>query len=598
MWAALLLVSLAGTSSAATLLRCELAPDGSVDPPGDRIDVNLFLLPSEKEVTVEVRPFLVWGEHNSRVEQVKARGQKNRDPNGLYVESIKLVRDDNSPTVDRQVIVAYADLDVPRGAHQIAYQVTVRHAGKVVVVEATPLSRVTISEQARDRMLVRSSAGGFVEQKRHVEAIVLGERTRGAPAPVTKESMDVATKVAAAAKVQPVVVNIPGGFARGAAPSPTTVKPTTAVNPLDADSLANRPWYPASAVASPNVRTVYFATNRKHVDAPQPGQPAFGVEAGQVTYGACVVNFPVQHHTKGNLETPGWWEQRDLDKFFLVESTNVLSKDEFARSLGPGDILLFVHGFNNSFDDAVLRTAQLQYDLEFPGAAVAFCWPSAGSIGEYKTDSDRAAASISALAEVIRTLLDHVDESTARRDSQSASRRDAATWKPPKLHIIAHSMGNRVLLNALFALYDGDYLKADTRPLGQIVLAAPDVGAAMFNNLIPYATDFSQQVTYYYCETDTALAASRQINLYEPVGLLPLFEPSLRTICADRMDTSFIGHGYFSSSPKVLLDMQLILTAGLDPDHRMPPLVTRTKIFGHPYWSFTADQIAAAANGK
>src|SRR4029077_5965606 len=108
----------------------------------------------------------------------------------------------------------------------------------------------------------------------------------------------------------------------------------------------------------------------------------------------------------------------------------------------------------------------------------------------------------------------------------------------------------------------------------------------------------SQQVTYYYCQTDTALTASRQINLYEPVGLLPLFEPSLRTICADRMDTSFIGHGYFSSSPKVLLDMQLILTAGLDPDHRMPPLVARTKIFGHPHWSFTADEIAAAPAAK
>ncbi len=180
--AVLLLISLAGTSSAATLLRCELAPDGSVDPPGDRIDLSVFLLPNEKEVTVELRPFLVLGEHNSRVEQVKARGQKNRDPNGLYLETIKLVRDDKSPAVDRQLIVAYADLDVPRGVHQLAYQVTVLHAGKVAVVEATPLSRVTISDQARDRMLVRSSAGGFVEQKRHVEAIVLGERTRGAGA--------------------------------------------------------------------------------------------------------------------------------------------------------------------------------------------------------------------------------------------------------------------------------------------------------------------------------------------------------------------------------------------------------------------------------
>ena len=528
---------------------------------------------------------------------MKARGAKNRDPGGLYVQSLKLVRDEKSPAADRQVIVAYADLDIARGEHQLAYQITVLRGGKVALVEATPLSRVTISDRPRDQMLARTTTAKLIPQKRRVEAIVLGERTRGAPAPVTQSAMDVSTNVEATAKTAPVAVNIPGGFARATAPSPTTVKPATAVNPSDAASLADRPWYPASAVASPNDRTVFFATNRKHLDAPQPGQPAFGVEAAeQVTYGACVVNFPVQHHTKGNFETPSWWEQRNLDKFFAVDSATVMSKDEFARSLGPSDVLLFVHGFNNTFDDAVLRTAQLQYDLEFPGPAVAFCWPSAGDIGQYKADSDSAAASTSALAEVIRTLLDRVGESL--RDSQPASQRDAATWKPPKLHIIAHSMGNRVLLNALFALYDGNYLKDGTRPLGQIVLAAPDVGATMFNNLIPYATDFSQQVTYYYCDSDTALIASRQINLYEPVGLLPLFEQNVRTICADQMDTSFIGHGYFSSSPKVLLDMQLILTAGLDPDHRMPPLVTRTKIFGHPYWSFTADQLAAATTGK
>ncbi len=79
---------------------------------------------------------------------------------------------------------------------------------------------------------------------------------------------------------------------------------------------------------------------------------------------------------------------------------------------------------------------------------------------------------------------------------------------------------------------------------------------------------------------------------------MPLFESGLRTICADRMDTSFIGHGYFSSSPKVLLDMQLIFSSGLDPDHRMPPLASRTKVFGHPHWSFTADEVVAVKTGK
>jgi esterase/lipase superfamily enzyme len=469
----------------------------------------------------------------------------------------------------------------------LAYELTVIHDGKIVLVQATPLTRVTISDQARGSMRMQRPSRDVVEETRKVSAIVLGERTRGAPAPATTETMEVATKLPVPAAAQQVAVNIPGGFARELVPPPDAKQIGKTVNPADANSLANRPWYPASSVEAPNDRTVFFATNRKSLDRPPPGQTPFGPDpAKQVTYGACVVNFPVQHHRKGNLETPGWWEQRDLNAHFLVESTSQLSKEEFARNLGPHDALLFVHGFNNSFDDAVLRTAQIQYDLDFHGPAVAFCWPSAASLGGYQLDAERAGDSAAALAETIRTILDQLAAASA------------AGGKPPKLHIIAHSMGNRVLLNALFALYDGDYLKPDTRPLGQIILAAPDVGAAMFNNLIPYATDFSEQVTYYYCRTDTALITSRQINLYEPVGLLPVFEPSLRTICADRMDTSFIGHGYFSSSPKVLLDMQLIFASGLDPDHRMPPLASRAKIFGHLSWSFTADEVVAVKEGK
>jgi esterase/lipase superfamily enzyme len=574
-------------SHAATLLRCELSLDGSVDPPGDRIDLSLFLVPGEKEVTVEVRPFLVSGDHNSHIERVKASGKRNRDKKGFYLGMVSLSRSEKSPAVDRQLIVAYADLDISRGVHQLAYEVTVLHGGKIAVVEATPLTRVTISDQPRDHMPERKAGQQFIEEKHNVQAIVLGERTRGAPAPTTTAIMEVATKVPVPAAAQQVPVNIPGGFQRELVPPAALPNPTTPVNPQDVASLANRPWYPASAVASPNDRTVFFATNRKPFDTVPPGQTPFGADlALQVTYGSCVVNFPVQHHTIGNLEEPSWWEQRDPSKDFLVESTKTLSKEEFARGLGPHDILLFVHGFNNSFDDAVLRAAQLQYDLEFPGPAVAFSWPSAASLNAYQIDTQKAADSAAALAETIRNLLD-----------QTAAG-PATGGKPARLHIIAHSMGNRVLLNALYALYDSEYLKPDTRPLGQIVLAAPDVGAQMFNNLIPYATDFSQQVTYYYCQTDTALIASRQINLYEPVGLLPLFEPSVRTICADRMDTSFIGHGYFSSSPKVLLDMQLIFSSGLDPDHRMPPLASHSKIFGHPYWSFTADEVAAVQNGK
>jgi esterase/lipase superfamily enzyme len=41
-----------------------------------------------------------------------------------------------------------------------------------------------------------------------------------------------------------------------------------------------------------------------------------------------------------------------------------------------------VHGYNVSFDDAALRTAQLAYDLTFDCPAAFFSWPSKGTEAE------------------------------------------------------------------------------------------------------------------------------------------------------------------------------------------------------------------------
>jgi len=228
----------------------------------------------------------------------------------------------------------------------------------------------------------------------------------------------------------------------------------------------------------------------------------------------------------------------------------------------PGDVLLFVHGFNNTFEAAVLRTAQLQHDLEFPGPAVSFSWPSVGAVNEYELDAQHAAESTAALAEVFPVLIG------SRGDAPGGEARRR------RIHVIAHSMGNRVLLAAVYELYRTGDLKPNSRPLGQVMLAAPDVGALTFNNLIPYVIEFSDQVTYYYCNRDAALAMSQEINKYEPVGLLPFFEDGLSTVNADDVDTSFFFHNYYASARKVLADVRPMVKLGLRPPERMPPLAS------------------------
>jgi esterase/lipase superfamily enzyme len=46
----------------------------------------------------------------------------------------------------------------------------------------------------------------------------------------------------------------------------------------------------------------------------------------------------------------------------------------------PIDTLVFVHGFANSFEDAVFRNAQIVYDLDYQGLSVLYSWSSRGDV--------------------------------------------------------------------------------------------------------------------------------------------------------------------------------------------------------------------------
>jgi len=97
----------------------------------------------------------------------------------------------------------------------------------------------------------------------------------------------------------------------------------------------------------------------------------------------------------------------------------------------------------------------------------------------------------------------------------------------------------------------------------------------------------AEHVTFYYCQSDRALAASRAIHVDKPVGLGPFFADGLDTINADQVNTEILGHGYFASAHQLLLDLNLLLRFNLEPDQRQPPLSVRSEYFGYPHWTLS-----------
>ena len=223
--------------------------------------------------------------------------------------------------------------------------------------------------------------------------------------------------------------------------------------------------------------------------------------------GVCEVSIPTGH-SRGELETPfivmGYrvWE-RTSKHVVLVNLKRMADQDFFAelsRTVAKSkkrEALIFIPGYNMTFEDSCRRTAQIAFDLKFPGAPIMYSWASKGKTFAYIHDVATIEWSTPKLEEFITTV---AEKSGAE-----------------VVHVIAHSMGNRALVHALDSLR-----KKRTelsRPLfNEIVLVAPDIDAGVFKNLADSVQKMSERTTLYVSSRDKPLQISSALHKYPRAG--------------------------------------------------------------------------------
>jgi len=296
--------------------------------------------------------------------------------------------------------------------------------------------------------------------------------------------------------------------------------------------------------------TVYYATNRSQTGSTDPWE-VYGPEMGRsLQFGHVVVAIPPAH-VPGNLELPSLWKlvREDSNKHFDMKSVQVLSVDtarqEMARSLqsmGSKALLIFVHGFNMSFPEAALRTAQMAHDLKFPGMAFFYSWPSASRIRSYWQDEEAARLSEG----VFDQLLDEL-----------------SPLPVTEIYIVAHSMGNRIVGHALQARADKG---KETHNLKELLLAAPDINAEVFRTVIAprLASMTGARTTVYASSSDIALKVSKVVHGFRRVGETTggvLTYPGIEMIDASSESPALRGYGhlYVVDSVGVLRDIRSII---------------------------------------
>jgi len=154
------------------------------------------------------------------------------------------------------------------------------------------------------------------------------------------------------------------------------------------------------------------------------------------------------------------------------------------------DILVFIHGFRYTFEQAAVDAAHLSDGISFHGETMVFSWPSKAGLFDYVSDRDSAMWSRDAFERVL--------------DAVMLSRTSG------RVHLVAHSMGTMLTLEALRQLY-ARYGDAAAEKIGAVVFASPDLDIDVFTSSIERLGPIARKITIVTATNDRALALSRRL---------------------------------------------------------------------------------------
>jgi esterase/lipase superfamily enzyme len=290
------------------------------------------------------------------------------------------------------------------------------------------------------------------------------------------------------------------------------------------------------------------ATTRSD-DAVPPGVMFGGERARGLAFADIAVSIPPDSMRKiGEVQWPSAIPGDPAHDFVTLRADRLDLKqaiaafDQRLRAAPTRHVLLFVHGFNTRFEEAVYRFAQIAHDAGAPVVPVLFTWPSRGKLFDYVYDRESATYSRDALEAVLQAMV---------KDPNVAS-----------ISILAHSMGNFVAVEAIRQMTIRN--RSLSPKITDIMLAAPDIDVDVFRRDIAEieASGRSAPITLFVSQDDHALDVSRKLAGDEPrIGAVdPTAEPyrsilekahvNVVDLTALKSD-DIINHGKFAQSDVV-----------------------------------------------
>lgn len=306
---------------------------------------------------------------------------------------------------------------------------------------------------------------------------------------------------------------------------------------------------------------IYVVTNRnlKKGNILGCSDDYFGVNSDkQVRNIACKINVP-KNHTTGEIKSSS--DSRDSShEYFKVLSIKSLDSKNIVDQLKKSQRvpMVFVHGFNVKFQEAIFRASQIAYDLKYQGPIVLFSWPAGAGDSflddklinrTYKSNSATAKDSILVFKDFLNNLY--------KNDI--------------KINLLVHSMGHQVVLPALDQFANENKDSENKQMINELILNAPDFEIGKFQELSENLRFLSRRVTLYCSFNDNAMVASEVMNNTKRLGGCALVDNidtiNVSLVDAPAMGLVGLGHGYYSSRP-ILSDVFQVLL-GIEAEKRL-----------------------------
>jgi esterase/lipase superfamily enzyme len=275
--------------------------------------------------------------------------------------------------------------------------------------------------------------------------------------------------------------------------------------------------------------TLLVATTRKPVNGGR-AKPWFGPErASTMTVARAKLVPPDDSRFSLAAAGLGGWR---LDGIAPVSGE---VSDLLAQAAGGApDVLIYVHGFKQTFETAALDAANLSDGIKFRGQTMVFSWPSKAGLFDYNYDRESAMWSRDGFERVLQSIV--------------------ATPSGGRVHIVAHSMGTMLTLESLRQLH-ARYGDTVADRIGAVVFAAPDIDMDVFSSAINRIGPLARKITVITATNDRALALSGKIaggmtrvGAAEKAAIERL---GVRVIDASEAGWGVINHDLFLSNAEV-----------------------------------------------